>query len=202
MPVKYYHHFSNRFELNRQKLLLINKQYDWLSAAIGHMSFEAEEVVACIPGIGAMPNCHFRLSNVRESFTKYDTAGLHRSKDPGAGAYSGYHGREGIAIKDMSKGSEIFVDYGEHWFALREDTLGLVPVAESYALAEPLLEKFHSFDIREEGAKSDLWDLIKTFSYKSKSLAALVSATVSWHFNECFSLQIFNQMVCDVAKIY
>jgi hypothetical protein len=90
-----------------------NLQYDWLSAAIGHLSFEAEEVVACIPGIGAMPNCHFRLSNVRESFTRYDTYGLHRSKDPGAGAFSGYHGREGIAIMDLRAGSEIFVDYGE-----------------------------------------------------------------------------------------
>ena len=88
-------------------------QYDWLSAAIGHLSSEAEEVVACIPGIGAMPNCHFRLSNVRESFTKYDTAGLHRSKDAGAGANSGYHGREAIAMKDLREGSELFVDYGE-----------------------------------------------------------------------------------------
>lgn len=69
--------------------------------------------MACIPGIGAMPNCHFRLSNVRESFTHYDTAGLHRSKHPGAGAFSGFHGREAIALKDISAGSEIFVDYGE-----------------------------------------------------------------------------------------
>ena len=140
------------------------------------MSSEAEEVVACIPGIGAMPNCHFRLSNVRESFTRYDTAGLHRSKDPSVGSLSGYHGREGIAIKDIKGGSEIFVDYGEHWFSLRENVLGLVPVAESYVLAEPVLEKFYSLDFNgHEDAKSELWSLIKDFSYKSKSLAALVS---------------------------
>ena len=169
------------------------------------MSFEAEEAVACIPGIGAMPNCHFRLSNVRESFTKYDTAGLHRSKDPGAGAYSGYHGREGIAIKDLPKGGEIFVDYGEHWFTLREDTLGLVPVAESYVLAEPLLEKFHTFNFDGvEEAKSDLWDLIKNFSYQSRSLAALVSAFYAQcHFGTLFlhSHLIMWYWVCHIAKI-
>ena len=60
-----------------------------------------------------MPNCHFRLSNVRETWTRYDTAGLHRSKDPGVGAFTGYHGREGIATKDLTEGSELFVDYGE-----------------------------------------------------------------------------------------
>jgi hypothetical protein len=52
----------------------------------------------------------------------------------------------------------------------------LVPVAESYVLAEPVLEKFHTLNFNgKEDAKSDLWDLMKDFSYKSKSLAALVS---------------------------
>jgi hypothetical protein len=60
-----------------------------------------------------MPNCHFRLSNVHEGWTFYDTAGLHRSKDPGSGAITGYHGREATATKDLRAGSEIYVDYGE-----------------------------------------------------------------------------------------
>ncbi|KAL3801644.1 hypothetical protein HJC23_013149 [Cyclotella cryptica] len=151
------------------------KDYDWLSSVIGDLSFEAEEVVACIPGIGAMPNCHFRLSNVKESWTRYDTAGLHRSKDPGVGAFTGYHGREGIATKDLKEGSELFVDYGEHWFTLREKELGLVPVAESYVDAELVLEKFHSLGLHGKGevAMSELWDLIKSFPYKSRALSAL-----------------------------
>ena len=52
--------------------------------------------------------------------------------------------------------------------------LGLVPVAESYTLAEPVLEKFHTLDFNgQNDAKADLWALIKDFSYKSRSLAAL-----------------------------
>jgi hypothetical protein len=57
---------------------------------------------------------------------------------------------------------------------LREDVLGLVPVAESYTIAEPVLEKFHALDFNgQDNAKADLWALIKDFSYKSRSLAAL-----------------------------
>ncbi|KAL7488085.1 hypothetical protein ACHAW6_013684 [Cyclotella cf. meneghiniana] len=168
------------------------KDYDWLSSVIGDLSFEAEEVVACIPGIGAMPNCHFRLSNVRETWTRYDTAGLHRSKDPGVGAFTGYHGREGIATKDLTEGSELFVDYGEHWFWLREKELGLVPVAESYVEAELVLQKFHSLDLhRQEVVKSELWDLIKNFPYKSRSLAALVSQTSNGVYFLCFIYQLY-----------
>lgn len=52
--------------------------------------------------------------------------------------------------------------------------LGLVPVAESYILAEPILEKFHALDLNgNDDAKADLWALMKDFSYKSRSLAAL-----------------------------
>lgn len=62
----------------------------------------------------------------------------------------------------------------QHWFTLREDVLGLVPVGESYVLAEPVLEKFHTLNFNgNDEAKTDLWTLIKDFSYKSRSLAAL-----------------------------
>lgn len=60
-----------------------------------------------------MPNCHFRLSNVKESWSKYNTVGLHRSRDAGVGAFTGYHGRVSTTLRELREGSEIFVDYGE-----------------------------------------------------------------------------------------
>ena len=38
---------------------------------------------------------------------------LHRSRDPGAGAFSTYHDRQSVARVDIQKGEEFFVDYGE-----------------------------------------------------------------------------------------
>lgn len=39
--------------------------------------------------------------------------GLHRSMDPGAGAFSAYHDRQSIAKVPIGRGEEFFVDYGE-----------------------------------------------------------------------------------------
>ena len=60
----------------------------------------------------------------------------------------------------------------------------MVPVAESYVEAELVLKKFHSLNLhgQEEVAKSELWDLIKSFPYKSRSLAALVSQISNYVF--------------------
>lgn len=41
---------------------------------------------------------------------------LHRSKDPGAGAFSPYWDRRSSAGRDIHAGEELFVDYGIHWF--------------------------------------------------------------------------------------
>ena len=88
-------------------------QYHWDPSSIGAIEEEAASLSACVPGLGAMPNCHFRLNNVDETWAKSDTAGLHRGKDPGAGAFTDHHDRHGHAEKALDAGSEIFVSYGE-----------------------------------------------------------------------------------------
>ena len=67
-----------------------------------------------VPGFGAMPNSHLNLVNVDDNWTRYGLMeGMHRSKDVGVGAFTGYHGRSFAATRDLSEGSEIFVSYGE-----------------------------------------------------------------------------------------
>ena len=105
--------YSLCIQHHRSKMVCSIRQYDWLAEEIGKLEYESEIASACVPGMGAMPNCHFRLSNVEESWSRYSMAGLHRSKDPGAGAFTGYHGRITTASKDLREGSEIFVNYGE-----------------------------------------------------------------------------------------
>ena len=56
------------------------------------------------PGLGALANCHLDLVNVNHGKCQYDSAGLHRSKDYGAGAFTYYHGMPSTATKFIPKG--------------------------------------------------------------------------------------------------
>ena len=75
------------------------------------MNLEADQTSAFIPGMGAMPNCHFRLQNTAEDHNQKDTAGISR-KDPGTGAFTPYHNRSTYTLSSLAAGQELFVDYG------------------------------------------------------------------------------------------
>ena len=61
-------------------------RYAWDDTGFQWMDQEGFHISAASFGIGAAPNCWLPLVNVEDTTTKYDTAGLHRRKDPGAGA--------------------------------------------------------------------------------------------------------------------
>jgi hypothetical protein len=90
-------------------------------------------------GIGAAVNCFFPLNNAKDNDGQYDNVGLHRSKDPGAGAFTPYHGRTGEATQDIQAGQEIFVNYGTRYFTSRMKTYGPIPLPQDYADADQLL---------------------------------------------------------------
>jgi hypothetical protein len=68
------------------------------------MEDEGRSVSASSFGIGALPNCFFPLINVEDTKTLIDTAGLHRSRDVGSGAFTPYHNRQGHALVDIPAG--------------------------------------------------------------------------------------------------
>jgi len=155
--------------------------YTWKSAAAGpDMQQEADKTSAYISGFGALPNCHMRLKNIRETFNEYDTAGVTRA-DPGIGAFTGYHSRRTYSTTSIDAGQELFVDYGIEWFLTRESYMGFVPLQHSFPAATRFLEQFDlngflediMFSEEKEELMSDLWDLIVNFPYKSRSQSAL-----------------------------
>ena len=103
----------------------------------------ALEVRAYSFGIGAAMNCDFSNINV-EPLLLVDTdgAGLHRSKDAGAGAMSPYHNRITKALKRIEPGEELFANYGVAYFETREETYGAVPLPDDYKEADKVLRKF------------------------------------------------------------
>jgi hypothetical protein len=108
------------------------------------MSDESIDGFAFAPGVGAAINCYFPLVNVQGSDyeTMHDAAGMHRSKDPGAGAFTYYHNRYSYATRDIAVGEELFTDYGENYFINNPDDYGMVPLHSSYEEADKLLRKY------------------------------------------------------------
>ena len=68
------------------------------------MDREGESVSGASFGIGALPNCFHPFINLEETYTTLDWAGVHRSKDPGAGAFTPYHNRKTFAYDDIPAG--------------------------------------------------------------------------------------------------
>lgn len=118
------------------------------------MSEDAEQIVGCSPGIGSIPNCFFGLVNVDEIGTKFSNAGLHRSRDPGAGAFSPYYDRISTATRAIAKGEEIFVHYGTNYFKSREEYLGYIATPDDYESMDGLLMKFDKKIRRDPFLKS------------------------------------------------
>jgi len=96
----------------------------------------------------------FNLDSTLEGF-KRDSAGLHRFKDPGAGAFTTYTGLKWEATRHIEAGSELFVDIGEGYFQEREHKIGHVPTEEDYEIADQILLDYlqmkHKEDWTEEG---------------------------------------------------
>ena len=66
--------------------MLSSNRYSWDDAGFQWMDQEGYHVSAASFGIGAAPNCWLPLVNVADTSTDFDSAGLHRRRDPGAGA--------------------------------------------------------------------------------------------------------------------
>lgn len=86
----------------------------WNSGAVGvPATIGVEDVNVASPGFGAAANSFMDFVNVDEGGVVHSIAGnLHRSKDPGAGAFTYYHSRMSTAEEDIAAGQELFVSYG------------------------------------------------------------------------------------------
>jgi hypothetical protein len=122
------------------------------------------------------------LVNVIDTWSKIDTGGLHRKKDPGAGAITPFHDRKSRATRQIQAGEELYIDYGENYFESRTSTYGLMPLNRHYALADKLVRRY--MDIRRQvfrrtqkhsrgELEADLWELIKGWGFESRTLNAL-----------------------------
>lgn len=136
---------------------------------------------ALVLGTGCMPNCDFSQINAYEDEEERIYEGLDRARDPGAGAFTGWHNQKMLAQKPIPAGGEIFVDYGEFWFTSRADTqpgMAEVPLQSSYVKADDFLRRFKNISTKFQTSENpsltrDLWDVIKSIKFSTRSNNAL-----------------------------
>ena len=108
---------SINFEEGVEKPLFLWDEYTWNSRALRCDTLGVNEVNVCSPGFGAVANSFMDFLNVEEGYPILDTPNdLHRSKDPGAGAFTYYHSRITTTVETIEPGQEIFVSYGNSWY--------------------------------------------------------------------------------------
>jgi len=127
-----------------------------------------------IPGVGCTINSRLDLCNIESTHgSTYDTAGLHRSRHVGAGAFSPYHGSKTVATRDIPAGSEIFAEYGAEW--IPEIPGAVVTFDENMDEADELLENYVEWFHRNKEKLSNelvegLWNFTTHFPTESQVL--------------------------------
>jgi hypothetical protein len=133
-----------------------------------------------VPGVGCTINSRLDLNNILSTHGSiYDTAGLHRSRDPGAGSFSPYHSSQTTITKPVKAGAELFAQYGDTW--IPEIPGAIITFNENMDLADDFLNEYAEW-VQKSSIPADvaegLWTLTKEFPMTSPILGAIPQA--SW----------------------
>jgi len=110
-----------------------------------HADVEGISSIGFVSGAGAALNCILPLVNTvgMDDWLKMSNEGLHRSKDPGVGAFTPFYDRQLLARGEIPPGDELFDSYGEAYFADREAVFGKIPLHETdHETADALLNTY------------------------------------------------------------
>ncbi|CAB9510485.1 Guanylate cyclase [Seminavis robusta] len=159
-------------------------EYTWNGKSLGLGHEVHHECSAASPGFGAAVNCFLDLVNVDEGDPKNTVpSGLHRSKDPGVGAFSTYHDRQATAKVKIKAGQELFANYGQHWFELRPE-LGPIPLRHGLMESTDFYRRFQVLRGRHQLVNrevfEELWDeFVQHCVWKESRILGAFSNTVS-----------------------
>lgn len=150
--------------------------WDGSSTGLGRESRREYGVTGFGPGLDGAINCNLALLNVDRQLPEWDDAGLHRSRNPGAGAVAQYSGSKTFASSAIPAGGELFKFYGDNWFESRPETFGNIPLSSDYVRADQLLRRFYylqSAATFSENIKRSLYDLVTSFPFQGRTVIAL-----------------------------
>ena len=159
-----WHQKERRFWLNAEEYEQEWQLHNYFWEARNTLGmFDGElDMQSIIPGLGMLANSHTGLVNALMTRPQINTAGLHRSVDPGSGAFSAYHKYTYLATQNIPAGMELFARYGDEWFAERESLFGRVPLSDHFTDTDAILKNFFPLVdvLDDEELKGQLWDII------------------------------------------
>lgn len=134
------------------------EQYPWGARVLTGGFHEVTTGAAMVPGVGMLANSHLGLANFRhmdawklqieeDGTDTMSVEGLQSStlEDVGRGS-SSYHSRVLFyADKNIQRGEELFVNYGDEWFTAREEWIGVIPSEENYKEADRMIDELFSW---------------------------------------------------------
>ena len=135
--------------------------------------YEADDVNSLVPGLGALANSHTGLVNAGMLRPRHDSTAMHRSVDPGVGAFSNIYNLGYKAENDIPAGMELFVEYGDEWFSGREHKFGPLPLRRHFEEADEMMESFWKTANEEDPFAEDLFNLTKALITDVKLSMAL-----------------------------
>lgn len=142
----------------RGKFTFLWDEYTWNGRSLGLGHEVIKEINAASPGFGAAANSFLDLINIDEGDpTNSMPNGLHRSKDPGVGAFTTYHDRKSSAKVNIKAGQELFVNYGQHWFEQRM-RLGPIPLRKGLKLSTDFHQKFAQLKANHAEVDTEIYD--------------------------------------------
>jgi hypothetical protein len=100
---------QHRTAMNRTDDTFLWDEYTWNADGLHASDDGFYEATITSPGLGAAANSFLPIYNVEEWYPKKDTINLHRSRDPGIGAFSPYYDRKSTAKYPIAAGQELFV---------------------------------------------------------------------------------------------
>jgi hypothetical protein len=151
--------------------------YYWKGSSMG-MSRESHsnDVEAFCPGLDSAVNCNLALINTHKSYPLYDTAQLHRSRDPGTGAFTPYHNGTTYAARHIPAGGELFKFYGNGWFTSRPHLFdGNFPLHGDFEQAEDLLRNMTALHL-SDAMQKDLYESIVVGRFKKAFTSRILGA--------------------------
>eukprot|EP00546_Thalassionema_frauenfeldii_P022189 CAMPEP_0178905078 /NCGR_PEP_ID=MMETSP0786-20121207/6060_1 /TAXON_ID=186022 /ORGANISM="Thalassionema frauenfeldii, Strain CCMP 1798" /LENGTH=562 /DNA_ID=CAMNT_0020576615 /DNA_START=137 /DNA_END=1822 /DNA_ORIENTATION=- len=125
-----------------------------------------DKAAVFVPGVGCTINSRLELHNIISTTgSKYDTCGLHRSTDAGAGAFSPYHSSQTVASRFIPAGAELMASYGDTW--IPEIPGVMVTMDETLDKADDfLIDEYYSW-IQERNLSTNmlegLWNMTREF---------------------------------------
>ncbi|KAL7566573.1 hypothetical protein ACA910_000640 [Epithemia clementina (nom. ined.)] len=178
--IDFLYHMSADYRFDPDHHFDPTANYVWDGREMGlqyETAFVNQGISSLAPGFNCAVNCHLGLLNVDKLEPHYFSGGLHRSKDPGVGAFSPYYNASTVATTSVTAGSELFKNYGNDYFLSRA-TLTFVPIWEDYPQAEEFVALFNAMwdtNLTHLSVKlmSDFWDLIYNLPLRSRFFNAL-----------------------------